>query len=117
MCEIDCLVFFLKKKKFVVIFNCMDFFMQARGPNPEKAGWGARRVGAQTQKKWGPEGSPNPEKVGARRVGPEGWGPEGWVGGPKISPFFSSPTIKFVLFFPFWRPFVEFGGVLEALGP
>ena len=30
---------------FCVIFNCLVFFMQARGPNPEKAGWGARRVG------------------------------------------------------------------------
>ena len=61
--------------------------MQARGPNPEKAGWGPEGWGAQTQKKWGPEGwepkprksgspkggGPNPEKVGARRVG----GPKG----------------------------------------
>ena len=41
---------------FFVIFNCLVFHA-SQGPNPV----GGRRVGAQTQKKWGPEG----------------WGPEG----------------------------------------
>ena len=62
--------------------------MQATGPNPEKVG--ARRVGA----RWGP-------KHGARRVG-----------GPKFSRFFPSPDAKFVLFFSLW---VSSRGILVVL--
>ena len=53
-------------------------------------GWGARRVGGPTQKKWGPEGW-GPEGWGFEKWGPEGWGPEGRAfdfGSPKISRFF-----------------------------
>ena len=94
------------------------------GPNPAKVG--ARRVGAQTQKKWEPkDGGPNPEKVGARRVGAKPrksgdrrmgarrvgartqkkWGPEGWgpnpekVGARKVGAR-RVGALNFALFFP-----------------
>ena len=54
---------------FFVIFICLVFFKQARGPNPVGGpkgggpeGWGARRVGV-------PEGWGCPKGGGARRVG------------------------------------------------
>ena len=52
--------------------------MQARGPNPEKAGWGGPKGGGSHLEKVGAR------RVGARRVGAEGWGPKPRKsGGPK----------------------------------
>ena len=52
-------------------------------------------MGAQTQKKWGPEGWS--QKGGAPKGGaPKGGAPKG--GGPKFRAFFPSPTTSFALF-------------------
>ena len=56
--------------------------------------WGPRRVGAQTQKKSGPEG------WGVEGWGAEGWGPEGW--GPESSRFSSLSHHRFALFVSLW---------------
>ena len=76
--------------------------MQARGPDPEKVG--ARRVG-------GPKGGgPNPEKVGARRVGARR------VGGPKFSRFFRYPATISLFLFLSGGLLVELWWCFEALG-
>ena len=84
MFEINCLDFF--KLFFFVIFNCL-FFDATQGARRVRP----RRVG------------PNPEKVGARRVGAR-----------NFALFSPSPAAKFVLFFPLWAVFSwNFGGVLK----
>ena len=80
---------------------------------------GARRVGAQTQKKWGPKGGGpkgGAQKGGAQKGGaPKSGAPKG--GGPKISRFFfPSPATKFVLFFPLWGSSRGILVVFEAPG-
>ena len=75
--------------------------MQARGPNPVRARRvGAEGWGAQTQKKWGPEG----------------WGPEVW-GAQNFTLFFPSPATIFILFFPLLGSFRGILVVFEVLGP
>ena len=71
----------------------------------------ARKVEAQTQKRWRPKGGGPTEgggaKVGegalggeARRVGgAAGWGPKGGEWGPEISLFLPAPTAMFVISF------------------
>ena len=68
--------------------------MQARGPNPEIAGWGGPKGGGPNPEKSGPKGGGGGPKGG----GPKGGGPKG--GGPKAGAFFSLSRHKVRSFLP-----------------
>ena len=80
-------------KMFFVILNCLVFFTQARGPNPEKAGWEPEGWGPKTRKSGGPKG-----------------------GRPKISLFFSLSRHKIRSFLPSLGLLVEFWWCLKRRG-
>ena len=93
---------------FLVILNCLVFFMQARGQTqwgPE--GW--------SPEGWSPEGW-SPEGWSPEGWSPEGWSPEGW-GAQNFALFFPSPATKFFLFFPLYSLLVEFWWCLKRRRP